>query len=573
MTNTQIGQDKAADQAIPVIIAGAGPVGLITSVLLARQGIRSLVLEKRSGISELPRARGINTRSAEILGQVGLSDELEQIAMSELWSSAFVYTETLGGRVIGHMPGAMAPGAAAALSPARYITAAQDRIDPMIHAAAARQVETEIRFDTEVIGFDQDKDGVTVEVREKDGSIRRIGTRYLIAADGGKSPLREMAGIGESGRANLRSFINNHVRADLSRFTKGREGALIWTLQPGLEGVFQMLDEKDMWAIQVQYDPATFDLARWTDDYATAHIRAMIGVPEAENVEIEIFKAYGYTLSMMLSDRLVEGRLLLAGDAAHQIPPYGGFGLNTGIQTAHNLAWKVAAVLKGEAHPDLLQTYDTERRQVALRVCDFGRTNAGYVEQLMSAVRNSDSFEQKQSILQSSRQYGNWWGLDLGLHYEGDGAFVPDDVAPPAVENAVVDYLPHAKPGYRAPHFWARLGNERVSSIDLCHTDFVLFAGADGGAWIDALQATDPGVRTKGYRVASDGDLVPEIDFLSLYGIEDSGAVLVRPDGMVAFRAARLTNDPASALRAVLDRVLCRARLTTGEETLHATAV
>src|SRR5260370_29081591 len=185
----------------------------------------------------------------------------------------------------------------------------------------------------------------------------------------------------------------------------------------------------------------------------------------------------------MGSDQLRKGRLILTGDAAHQVPAYGGFGMNTGIQSAHNLAWKLGAVIRGEAGSALLDTYDIERREVAHRVIDFGRKNAGYVEQLMTAVRQASSTEEKSAIISASRQYGNWWGLDLGVHYEGDGAFVPDDVQAPEVSDPVIEYIPHAKPGHRAPHFWGTCGDQRVSPIYLCHERFVLLAEPEALAW------------------------------------------------------------------------------------------
>jgi 2-polyprenyl-6-methoxyphenol hydroxylase-like FAD-dependent oxidoreductase len=563
MNNPSPGKMSAAGGHIdvPVLISGSGPVGLTLSLLLSRQGIRHMVVEKRGQINNLPRARGITVRSVEILSQLGLRDQLYAIALPPLWTDYFVYTETVAGQIIGKMPTeTMKPGAAEPHSISDYLVAAQDRIDPSLYNAAVGCAEAEIRFNCEVVGYSDDGNGVETTIRAPDGTISRIRSLYLVAADGGGSPLRNMAGIAETGRANLRSYINNHVRADFSRFTKGREGALIWTLAPGLEGLFQMLDGDRMWAVQVQYDPATFDPAVWTEDYALARLRAMIGDPAAQEVEIEILKSYTFTLSMMISDQLRKGRLILTGDAAHTVPPYGGFGLNTGIQTAHNLAWKLGAVIRGEAPDALFDTYDSERREVARRVCDFGKTNAGYVEELMTAVRNARSVEEKTALVQASKQYGNWWGLDLGVHYEGEGAFIPDEVEAPQVSNPIIDYVPHAKPGHRAPHFWALRENERVDSLSLFENRFVLLAGPEGGAWVDAANRDDSGLAppVHALRVAQDGDLIPELDFCALYGIGSSGAVLVRPDGHVAFRAQTISEDPLGTLRRTLDLILRR---------------
>jgi putative polyketide hydroxylase len=549
-----------SNESVPVLICGSGPVGLTMSILLSRQGIRNLVIEKRDQINTLPRARGLTVRTVEILHQLGLRKELEAIALPPLWTRYFIYTEKLAGQIVGVMPTAMQAEAAGDRSPAPYVVAAQDRIDPMLHRAARQYAEAEIRFSTEAIDFHEDAEGITTSVRSSNGSSSQIRSSYLVAADGGRSGLRKLAGIGETGRANLRSYINNHIRADLGRFTAGREGALIWTLAPGFEGLFQMLDGDQKWAVQVQYDPNAAGDDVWTDEAAAKQIRAMIGDPAADDVRVEILKTYRFTLSMMVSDRLRKGRLLLTGDAAHQVPPFGGFGLNTGMQSAHNLAWKLGAVMRGEAPPALLDTYDTERREVAMRVCDFGRTNAAYIEQMMAAVREAKSTDEKRAIVNGSRQYGNWWGLDLGVHYEGPGAFEPDDVPTPAVENPVIDYVPHAKPGYRAPHFWAMQGTTRISSIALFDGVFVLLAGPAGQAWIDA--ARDPKAKLvpsiQAYRVARDGDLVPETDFCALYGLSNAGAVLVRPDGHVAYRAAKMVEAPAKILSGVLDAILRR---------------
>jgi putative polyketide hydroxylase len=551
----------ATGEQVPVLICGSGPVGLILSILLSRQGIRNLVIEKREGINTLPRARGLTVRTIEILDQLGLHNELEAIALPPLWTRYFIYTEKLAGQIIGVMPtDAMQPHQAADRSPARYVVAAQDRIDPMLYRAAHRYAEAEIRFSTEAVDYSENAEGITTTVRSPNGISSQIRSSYLIAADGGRSGLRKLAGIGETGRANLRSYVNNHIRADLSRFTAGREGTLIWTLAPGVEGLFQMLDGGQKWAVQVQYDPKVAGDDVWTDEVAVKQVRAMIGDPAAEDVHIEILKAYRFTLSMMVSDRLRKGRLVLTGDAAHQVPPYGGFGLNTGIQSAHNLAWKLGAVIRGEAPAALLDTYDSERREVAGRVCAFGRVNAGYIEEMMTAVREAKSTEEKSAIVKASSQYGNWWGLDLGMHYEGPGAYVPDNVPAPTVKNPIVDYIPHAKPGYRAPHFWAMRGTTRISSIALFDGAFVLLAGPMGQAWIDAVRDPEAGLvpNIQAHRVAEDGDLVPETDFCALYGLSSSGAVLVRPDGHVAYRAREIVEKPAKALQGILDVILRR---------------
>ena len=334
--------------------------------------------------------------------------------------------------------------------------------------------------------------------------------------------------------------------------------------------MFHPLDGKTAWAAHIQFDPQAENPDGWTPERVVERVRGMIGAPAGDRPVLDLHKHYRYTLTASVSERLRAGRLILAGDAAHRTLPYGGWGLNTGIHSAHNLAWKLGAVMRGEAPEALLDTYDCERREAALINCEFGRVNAGYVAKLMMALRQSATPAERRALIAASRQYGNWTGLDLGIHYDGvQGrcAFVPDGVAAPAVENPVTDYVPRAKPGWRAPHFWARTASGyRVSTVELLDGGFVVLAGPDGLAWRDAAHAIEGSPKIKGYHVADEGDLVPEhTDFCALYGLTPTGAVLVRPDGHVALRAPAAVVDPASVLRNALDQTLQRAPSTLGQ--------
>jgi putative polyketide hydroxylase len=543
---------------IPVLISGCGPVGLTMSLLLHRAGIPHVLIEKRERISMLPRARGVTMRTVEIWTQLGLGPQLDLISLPPLWTEFFVYTETMAGRIVGRMKTeGMLPGALSHLSPINFKVTAQDRIDPMLYDAIVENGMV-ARFNTELMAYRETEGGIIATLNSPEGEYE-IEAQYVIGADGGKSPLRQMAGIEESEARTFTSYVNNHLRADLTRFTKGREGTLIWALKPGAEGLFQMLDGDKDWAVHIQYDPAT-DSGQWPEERVLATLHRMIGVPEAEEVEFDILRSYTYTITSMLPKRIRAGRVLLIGDAAHVLPPYGGLGMNTGIQTAHNLSWKLAAVLRGEAGDALLESYDFERREVAQRVTEFGRTNNDHLQAIMRGVRTAASPEEQERLIESSRTYGNFTGLDLGVHYDKPGAFVPDDSVPPPLENVVTDYVQHAKPGWRAPHLWLRSGAKRVSSV-LLFDRFTLLAGPEGRAWVEAARKLDlpntPAIAA--YRVADDGDLVPESDFTVLYGIAADGAVLVRPDGHVGWRCAGNAADPAQVLRAAMDTMLCRA--------------
>ena len=559
-----VASHNAADVDVPVVIAGAGPVGLLMSILLSRQGIRNLVLEKREHINMLPRARGINVRSVEILTNLDLGARLASESLPPLWTQRFVYTETMAGEIVGVMPGNMASGMVAAFSPCDYRVAAQDRLDPMLYEKAIGFPLAEVRFHYEVTGFNDRGDNIEVVIRANDGQERTLRAHYLIAADGGSSRMRRVAGIGEAYHQTYNSFVAAFFHADLSRYTGGREGALIWTLAPGAEGVFHPLDGKTAWAAHIQYNPHAENPDDWTPEMVITRVRGMIGVAPDEKPELDLHKHYRYTLTASVSERLRVGRLILAGDAAHRTLPYGGWGLNTGIHSAHNLAWKLGAVMRGEAPEALLDTYDSERREAALVNCEFGKVNAGYVAKLMTALRQSATPAERRELIAASRQYGNWTGLDLGIHYEGTlgpCAFVPDEERVPAVNDPVIEYVPHAKPGWRAPHLWARSkpSGHRVSTVELLDGGFVVLAGPEGEAWCAAARELAGPPAIGAYRVATDGDLVPEYtDFCTLYGITPGGAVLVRPDGHVAFRSPKAVADPKSVLLQALDSILQR---------------
>lgn len=539
-----------------ITIAGAGPVGLTTSILLSRLGIPSLLVEKRGSVSNLPRARGVNQRTVEIWSQFGLHDELTKMSLPPAWCRRFLYMDTLGGQIIGEMPSnSMFPGANAAFTAQDFRCTSSDQIEAMLLRHAKTYPIAQIRFNQELVDFEQDAEGVTLTIENKLQSGRRqIRSQFLVAADGGSSPARERAGIKSAGAFNLRSYVNTHFRADLSSWTKGHEAALIWVLARGVEGVFQPLDGKQRWMAQIQLGPEEDPQETWTPERVIPRIRNMIG-PEGRNVEIELYSAHTYTISSLVAEQLRDRRLLLVGDAAHKIPPFGSIGMNTGVQAAHNLAWKLAAVLSESAPFALLDTYDSERREVARRVCAVGRINKGYID----AIQSAETLDAKRAAVAASTSYGNWVGLDLGVHYEGPGAFVPDEAAPPPVSDPVTDYKPTAKPGYRAPHFWVRRGSDRLSSVDLFERDFVVLAGPKGDAWKEAAEriGAQGSLSLRTYRIGPVGDLVPEsAAFTELYGIEDSGAVLVRPDGHVAFRSPSKTANPELTLRNALRKIL-----------------
>jgi hypothetical protein len=247
--------------------------------------------------------------------------------------------------------------------------------------------------------------------------------------------------------------------------------------------------------------------------------------------------------SAIVADTYRVGDIFLAGDAAHEMPPTGGFGLNTGVQDVHNLAWKIAAVLRGDADDQLLDSYHAERQPFGKIITQNALANA------LSMGRDA-----RQSNVLPRREFLNEQGLIFGASYESM-AVVSDDTPRVVVDDPVTDYVPSARPGSRAPHVWLKRGDQQISTIDLFGPHFVLLAGADGGAWRRAAQAIGPSwPRLLVFTVGKDGDLGdPDGTWHEAYGVDADGAVLVRPDGHVAWRSRTSASNPAEVLRAARD--------------------
>ncbi len=296
----------------------------------------------------------------------------------------------------------------------------------------------------------------------------------------------------------------------------------------------------DLWLLHVNLG-AGETVEDFTEERSVETIRAAAGV---EDLEVEIISIKSWIMGAELSTAFRDRRVLLTGDAAHRTTPDGGVGMNTGIHSAHNVAWKVGAVVSGWAGPDLLDTYEIERRAVAETNVAYSAKRGGGMIKMVEAVRAGDLDTVRKGI--AARPPGGRQGMDLGFRYE-EGAVAPDGTTPPPVENPVAEYVQNACPGGRAPHMWVERDGKRVSTLDTFGGGFVLLTGSDGAAWTAAAeQAAAPRqVPIEVLTVGDAGDLqAPTGGFEELYGVEPDGAVLVRPDGFVGWRAQRAGERP-----------------------------
>ena len=546
---------------VPVLIVGGGPTGLMLSILLSRFGVESLLVEADPGTCDHPQAHVVNRRTAEIWRSAGIEDAVH--AQSDpMAQGAIRFVTSVAGEALASLVPRLDESrlaARSAASPSMGTSCPQDLIEPLL-AAKAQEGPGRILFSTELTGFECDDDGVLATV-QADGEQRRIRARWLVGCDGASSRTRDVAGIEMDGMPTLAYIVGIYCCMDLSQWVAENPVMLYWTIDPESPVTIIHMGH-NRWSVQTAFSGGHVPLYEFTPERCARIVRHAVGADV--NIEVRSVKPWAMTAQTARNWR--QGPVFLAGDAAHRFPPTGGFGLNTGVQDAHNLAWKMAAVLNGRAGAALLDSYETERGPVAAANSEFSVRNVFGFAKIMGPgaaaqgqrlaageVTLAALAAEIQEILDAEAGHFDAPGLELGFCYE-NGALLPDGTSLPTVENPDRDYAPCARPGARAPHLWLQRDGERISSLDLYSDRFVLLAGTEtGSAWRQAARQVSPQID-----VVVVGETVIDMDgkWRELYGVED-GAVLIRPDGHVAWRARHAVSDPVAALQDVLDRVLC----------------
>jgi len=529
---------------IPVLISGGGPVGLTASLLLSQHGVKSLLVERHPGTALTPKARGINARTMEMFRQCGIEAAVRAAGLAEGGTGLIVWTETLAGREIHRLVPGRATAKNMAMTPVKNCLCAQDDLEPVIRRSAEAAGLGELRFNTELTSFAQTGDGITGTLTNRTGGEEtKFKARYLIAAEGAQSKVRRALGVTMEGTEKVYDSVNILFQADLTQWVQDRPAALYFVELDELRATFLTINGTDRWGFLI-HSPSKYGWKPedFTPEFCVALIRRGIGVPD---IPVTVLGVSPWQASAIVSDRYRVGNVFLAGDAAHEMPPTGGFGLNTGVQDVHNLAWKIAAVLRGGAAEELLDSYHAERQPLGTIITQNSLANA------MSMGRT----ENKAGVL-PRREFLNEQGLIFGASYDS-AAVVSDGTPAVALEDMVTQYVPSARPGSRAPHVWLKRGNEEISSIDLFGPRFVLMAGAQGDAWQRAAQ----GIAISwppliAHVIGKDSEVSdPDGNWHGAYGIDPAGAVLVRPDGYVAWRSRGGVANPESTLREVFDRL------------------
>ncbi|MEQ4723357.1 FAD-dependent monooxygenase [Nonomuraea sp. B19D2] len=527
------------DENVPVLIVGAGPVGLSTAVFLGRHGIRTLVVEKRGETSMLPRAPGLQARTMEIFRAAGLGKEVRALEIGD--SHPFFEGGILRVNTFSEIADAEVLEAPSldgvAISPERVMGCGQDRYEVVL-ADKAREYGGQVRFATRLRAIEQDDDGVTAQVEDvASGTVTTVRAQYLVGADGASSSVRNILGVSRTGLGTVFNALSIYFRApELEEILADRPFILCYATAGGTMTGLSRLHGRDPWLAAPIYHPDKGESpADFTDERCVEIVRTASGKPD---MHVEIMAKVPWEGAQLVAERFRVGRVFLAGDAAHVHPPAGGFGANTGIHDAHNLAWKLAATLHGWAGPELLDTYHDERHAVGAAMAQQAmvrnRIRHGYATE---DVRN----EMVDDII-----------ITLGYRYRSQAVVTE---TPRPTLTAPLELA--GEPGTRAPHVWLERDGERLSTIDLFWDSYVLLTGPDGGAWHEAAAklAEHADVPLCAVRLGAEGDYVPQDDdWAATFGIARDGAVLVRPDAFVAWRGGGAA-DAEQVLADVLGRV------------------
>jgi len=545
-----------------VLIVGGGPVGLGAALELSRFGVPSVLIEKHPSTSHHPKTRNFNTRTMEIARGWGLSiyQRLRSIDCPPGWKSPIRFLKSATGEQFGQIESRGFEGPGPDISPAEPTMTSQDRIEEIMLQALRSSGLVDLRFSTEAVellsGGEDSDDGVCLKVRNRlTGETEVISGCAMVAADGAASPMRDALGLKLEGQLKVKQLVNCYFRADIERHIGDRKGVLLFVNNEFATGVLQPLDANGRWLSQINVEPEQFSLDYFTRERAAEWVRAAAGVP---HLEVEVMSLGLWELNATTVDHFTKGRALICGDAAHQFPPTGGLGVNTGLQGMHNAMWKLALYAQGKAGWSLVETYHDERRPVSQSIVMQSFINASNVQRInVASATGSDSGLTTQQIVAESRRYGNHLGVEFGSWYRS-AAIVADGTTPAQANDPYSDYVPAATPGCRAPHVWLGRPESRVSTIDLCGPSFTLLIGPDGKKWEDrAAEARDAlAIPIASYRICSAG-LQDDGSFLEAFGIGSDGAVLVRPDAHIAWRATSLEHAGptlADALKQILHR-------------------
>ncbi|MDC3980737.1 FAD-dependent monooxygenase [Polyangium jinanense] len=575
----------------PVLIIGAGPSGMVSALCLAKRGIDCILIERRQGLDTHPKAHELSARSIEILHELGLGyDELSAEASPAEDAAKVLFCDTIGEEFgcIDLRAGSIGRKYREHLeAPMPYLNLSQVELEKILHKHVAASPRIQSLYNHQWNSFEQDEEGVTSRIENRaTGETFTIRSQYVLCADGAGSRGRKALGIEMRGPDKLLDVVNAYFQADLRHVVRTR-GKLYFIFSPKAPGsVFIAHHVEKRWVFHHPVATPYEKIEEYTPEVMQKKIKAALG---RDDVEIRITSTSHWRMTAQVADRFRSGRVFLVGDAAHRFPPTGGLGMNSGIGDAHNLAWKLAMVLDRRAPPALLDSYEAERRPVSQTNCDESRLNyermgevaeafginvkdarwltetlssstmralpkklrafaerqaQRYAESVLSRYHRDPSVRERVlSAIAQQKSHFDRIGLDLGYTYE-EGAILRDGSPPAASDDHVSSYVPSTRPGARFPHFWLDGNDRRQSSRSLIdYHASTLLVGAAATARPSDVEALDQVESLHGVRLFKLGAAeIPACHVAAVHTalqIEPDGALLIRPDGHVAWRQPR----------------------------------
>lgn len=523
---------------------GAGPVGLALAIDLGLRSVRCIIVEQHDRVGLNPRAKLANVRSRELLRRWGIADELRRASpLPSDYPANVVFATRLSGYTLARFEDAFycAPARSDLYSePGQWVP--QYTLEEVLRQRAAGLRGVEIRFDSRVEKIAQDGAGVSVEVENvKTGARGTLRAKYLVGADGARSTVRTLLGIGMQGDGALAPNLNMVFRAPaLAGMHDKGPAVMYWMVNRDLPAYFGPLDRAGLWFLIAPRLPEGVDPGG-------RDAREVVQRSSGLRFDLEIIHVDPWTAHRLIAERYGTGRIFLAGDACHLHPPSGGHGMNMGIADAADLGWKLAATLQGWGGPHLLGTYEIERKPMHQRVIREAVENYERVGDRLAR----DGIEQPgaegdrvreevgASILKGKLSEFRSLGVVLGGRYRDSPAIIPDGTRPPREQ--ITEYEPSAYPGCLAPHFWMPDG---TSLYDHFGPGFTLLRARDASAEETSRLERAAAQRSVPFKTVTLAD--PR--FSALY---QARLALVRPDQHVAWRGDRLPDDSLD----LIDRV------------------
>jgi len=525
---------------VPVLIVGGGPIGLALAADLGRRGVEAMLIEQNDDVVGSPKMIEVSVRTLEFCRQLGVAEQVRDwgFPLERPLDSAFV--TSMDGYEIGRIfTPSLAQERDSTFSPERTGPCPQTWFDPILQRSARSHANIALRYNLRLDSFAQDEDGVSVVATDTKTGLREdIRCRYLVGADGYSSTVREQLGIEVRGEKHLDLSMSVYLTIKNMRqyHNKGDAYRYVFVGPEGTWLVLTTIDGRDVYRLQVVGVPDR--------DLAKVNIPGMMRRAFGRDIDYTIDDTAFWVRKMVVADRFLDGRVFLAGDAAHAHPPNGGLGMNTGIQDAFDLGWKFAAVLQGWGGATLLESYDYERRPASARAAteslkNFRRLTApANNSAIVDATPEGEALRQRMGrrMVEENEKAWHPMGVHLGYIYDPSPIVVPDGSTRPSDDT--VSYTPSAYPGCRAPHVWLAPGR---STLDLFGAGFVLMQFAD--------------VPTQALQAAADARGVPltvrRIANAEAAALYENRLVLVRPDGHVAWRGDTLPADPLALIDTV----------------------